>query len=344
MTISTVFDPHGSPAVLVDRMLGSSYEVVRYVAENLEQIRHLSNYMEKIYRVEASVENIDAVSGKLTEVNALFAKIAELVAVYNIRTSVTTVATNIVIITTIEQSLTQIQGLYDQLSKLVQLNANLSQLLAIHAQLSKLVAIHGELTKLVAIYDNLDRILEGKIFTQDEKDKLAAIAAEATKNQTDAYLLARANHTGTQPQASIDGLPAKITAYDTAVTELGTAKTDIGNLKTQTAKLAGDNVLAGFTQLGDTGVGVKHKYVTGVSPAKGATANVGLGLTADTTVDDILGVAVTIFGSDGVLYSPDGTTFIASINATKQLVVTLSSGAATAIAAQPVRVLITYKA
>lgn len=43
-------------------------------------------------------------------------------------------------------------------------------------------------------------------FTDLEKSKLSGIATGATANQTDAYLLNRANHTGTQPASSITGL------------------------------------------------------------------------------------------------------------------------------------------
>src|SRR6187431_2592551 len=40
--------------------------------------------------------------------------------------------------------------------------------------------------------------LSQESFTTIEKTKLSGIATAATANQTDAYLLARANHTGTQ--------------------------------------------------------------------------------------------------------------------------------------------------
>ena len=43
-------------------------------------------------------------------------------------------------------------------------------------------------------------------FTTAQETKLSGIAAGATANQTDLYLIDRANHTGTQPLASIDGL------------------------------------------------------------------------------------------------------------------------------------------
>ena len=47
-------------------------------------------------------------------------------------------------------------------------------------------------------------------YTAAEKSKLAGIAEEATKNQTDAYLLSRENHTGTQPASTISDFQAAV--------------------------------------------------------------------------------------------------------------------------------------
>lgn len=46
----------------------------------------------------------------------------------------------------------------------------------------------------------------GQIITDAERTKLTGIEAEATKNQPDAYLLDRTNHTGTQSIATVSGL------------------------------------------------------------------------------------------------------------------------------------------
>lgn len=47
---------------------------------------------------------------------------------------------------------------------------------------------------------------EAGLLTSLEKTKLAGVATQATKNQTDAYLLSRSNHSGTQAIATITGL------------------------------------------------------------------------------------------------------------------------------------------
>lgn len=77
---------------------------------------------------------------------------------------------------------------------------------------------------LVATYDpsgknsdafNMSNMVEGttnKIFTATERTKLGGIAAGATANSTDATLLARANHTGTQAISTIDSLQSSLDA------------------------------------------------------------------------------------------------------------------------------------
>lgn len=47
-------------------------------------------------------------------------------------------------------------------------------------------------------------------YTTAEKDKLSGVATGATANQTDAYLLNRANHTGVQPISTVTGLQARL--------------------------------------------------------------------------------------------------------------------------------------
>lgn len=49
-----------------------------------------------------------------------------------------------------------------------------------------------------------------KVFTATEKTKLAGIASGATANSTDATLLARANHTGSQAISTVTGLQAEL--------------------------------------------------------------------------------------------------------------------------------------
>lgn len=68
-----------------------------------------------------------------------------------------------------------------------------------------------------SIVDNKVEVVAGKglstnDYTTGEKSKLAGIATGATVNQTDAYLLARANHTGTQAISTVVNLQSALDA------------------------------------------------------------------------------------------------------------------------------------
>jgi hypothetical protein len=67
-----------------------------------------------------------------------------------------------------------------------------------------------------ALANKVDKVtgkgLSSEDFTSALLDKLNGIAAEATKNSTDAHLLNRANHTGTQAASTITGLATVATS------------------------------------------------------------------------------------------------------------------------------------
>ena len=96
-------------------------------------------------------------------------------------------------------------------------------------------------TQGMATVDGLDATLGTKVdkvagkglsdsnYTQAEKDKLNGVADEATKNQTDAYLLARENHTGTQGMETVDGLDATLDTKVDKVDGFGLSANDFTN-------------------------------------------------------------------------------------------------------------------
>lgn len=63
----------------------------------------------------------------------------------------------------------------------------------------------------------------------EDKVKLNAVASESTKNQTDAYLVSRANHTGTQPSTTITGLGSLATLNSVNNSNWSGTSLSIGN-------------------------------------------------------------------------------------------------------------------
>lgn len=92
-------------------------------------------------------------------------------------------------------------------------------------------------------------------FTNALKTKLDGIATQATKNQTDAYLLSRANHTGTQAISTVSGLQAALDAK----AALG-SKNNFTNTTASTSPTTGAQTIAG-------GLGVGGAIHTGSTPS-----------------------------------------------------------------------------
>lgn len=49
MNMRTVNDPYSNPTTLVDKMIGTAYDVVRYVANNMEKLLYVADNMEAIH-------------------------------------------------------------------------------------------------------------------------------------------------------------------------------------------------------------------------------------------------------------------------------------------------------
>jgi hypothetical protein len=115
-----------------------------------------------------------------------------------------------------------------------------------------------------------DDIGDGTTFKQysaTEKTKLAGIATAATANSSDATLLARANHTGTQAESTVTNLVTDLAAKEPAITAGTTAQYYRGDKTMQT--LNQDAVPDGTTNKAYTAT--DKTKLAGV--ATGATAN-----------------------------------------------------------------------
>jgi hypothetical protein len=92
-------------------------------------------------------------------------------------------------------------------------------------------------TKTGVVVINQDEILDGttyKQYSQTEKTKLAGVATGATANSTDATLLNRTNHTGSQAESTITNLISDLAAKEPAITAGITAQYYRGDKTFQT--------------------------------------------------------------------------------------------------------------
>lgn len=114
-------------------------------------------------------------------------------------------------------------------------------------------------------------------YTTAEQTKLAGIAAGATANSADATLLARANHTGTQPSTTITGLGPLATASSVAAAQISDAST-AGRAMVTAADAAAQAVLL------NTAIAPAWANVTGKPTISGSnTGDQTITLTGDVT-------------------------------------------------------------
>ena len=110
----------------------------------------------------------------------------------------------------------------------------------------KKILTASERSKIAEIDNKVDKVggkgLSDENYTLTEKNKLAGIATGATKNDTDANLKNRANHTGTQPSSTISDFASTVrntvltglsTATNAAITVTDTVLSALGKLQKQ---------------------------------------------------------------------------------------------------------------
>ncbi len=164
----------------------------------------------------------------------------------------------------------------------------------------------------------LDDIPDGAdsvAYTPTEKTKLAGIEADATENQTDAYLLARANHTGVQAASTISDFStaadARITAQKAQANGLATLGADSKIPSAQLPAIAVTDtfvvasqvaMLALTAEVGDVAVRTDESktYILSASPASTLANWVWMQTPAGgvTSVNGNAGPSVTLTTSD----------------------------------------------
>lgn len=220
-----------------------------------------------------------------------------------------------------------------------------------------ITSVNGDTGPTVTL--DLDDIADGGTYkrtTAAEKTKLAGIASGATANQTDAYLLARGNHTGSQAigtvtglQPALDQLGAELTSTATQVAEVDQALTDHEGQRNPHGTTAADvGAVATVNGVAPTDGDIGRPVIRGAS---GLFDDLALDLVSRPTVlTDAERVAADLGswldGTGGFAYDPDtGNRYLYSSDLLTAEVVRTTvtgSGAGIELAGDPIRATIDH--
>lgn len=154
-----------SPAVLVDKLIGTAYDVVKLVSEHIAEIRHISVNFPHLITANDNIADIRAVSMQIDKV----------VLVANNMQAVGAVAANI----------TQINGLYAELDKLMVLAQNIDGLKQIADNMDgllELIANIDTIEQIIPLVPFLEQVLSEKDEIIGAKDAAEAAADAANTN------------------------------------------------------------------------------------------------------------------------------------------------------------------
>jgi hypothetical protein len=114
------YGPAAQHTTAVDELIGSAYDVVRYVAENLEYIKHVSYHLKEIYRVFQSIEGIDAIYARIGDFDQLILYLDQVIIVAENIGDINLVAGEIEAIGAIGDSLPQLLEIYNNIDAILE--------------------------------------------------------------------------------------------------------------------------------------------------------------------------------------------------------------------------------
>lgn len=202
-----------TPAVLVDKLIGTAYDVVKLVSEHIAEIRHISVNFPHLITANDNIVDIRAVSMQIGKV--------------------VTVAENMQAINNVEAAIPQINTLYAELDKLLVLAQNIDAIKALYNNLDGLL-------ELVANIDTIEQLIPLVPFFQevlDQKDEIlgaknAAEAAALTSTQN-------AEKTG-QDRAAVAAAEGRVKTSETNAANSATS----ADQSRRDAQIIKDSVLA----------------------------------------------------------------------------------------------------
>lgn len=265
MTIN-VFDPDGSEAVLIEKLLASSYETVKYVVSNIALLRSIATNMEPLLTLSDALPDVGAVEAAIVEINAVAAALSDVIAVSDGIAGVTDVAANLTALLAVEAALPSLASITSSLSTIVsiaphltaidQVNVIRADVAAVSANLGMLSTVSANLSSIIAALSGVNAAMDLRIATVPEAQAGASNTVFSTPLRVAQQITSRV---GTAANTIAAGDDSRFTR------SLGSRA-----ILAATAIAAGLTVIRvdGYADSRDNGGGTMVKLVSAPVPAK----------------------------------------------------------------------------
>lgn len=169
--------PHDHKAILVDRMLASSYDIVRMVAENIDAVKNLGGDLDKFDAIYQAIGVINTVNTNLTVIQTVEAALAQIVPVGSNIPAITALNTNLSVLTTLYSKLADLDNIAADIAAIETLLPYTDTLIEVGEGMPAVQGVYNKLTELQSIYDNMATILANAQTLASVETRLAALEA-----------------------------------------------------------------------------------------------------------------------------------------------------------------------
>ena len=266
MTLNT-FDPAGSEALVVQRLLGSAYETVKFVVQNFETLRTIASQMEAVVALQGAAPAIAALGAALTELETLYESLEQVLAVHAEINDINAIGTNIAALLAVQASLPAVIGVNASLVEIAQIYPHVGAIGQVQSIMPDITNVSTNMATLTYISENIAGLISGLQGVNSVMDARRATQAEA--------------ETGT--------------SHDVFSTPLRVAQQIWARIGTTAGTIAAGN----DTRI--TGAAQKSANLNDLADKAAARSNLGLG---NSVTRDVGSVAGTVAAGDDPRFTP----------------------------------------
>lgn len=175
MGLRNVENPYGGPVPMVDKLIGTAYNVVRTVHDHLQEITQVAQNIDNIVAAGEAAPSFIIVANNMDDVKKVADMQAQIAQLAPVSQAIANVSAQLASVVNVDQNMSVVVAVAANLSQITAVYNNMLAITSVNNNAQNINTVAANIVALQAIYANLDAILAGEIYTADEKAKVAAM-------------------------------------------------------------------------------------------------------------------------------------------------------------------------